>query len=121
MLQKLGILIVVTTFTICGLISCCNVKRQKTIDNNLNEVRELVSIGDDIFEAKQKLIDAGFNIKYGPKFPTASKSYYLMIVDYGVRPNGLDTLKYTIGIEGDGKPISGEIRANQSREITNIE
>ncbi len=45
----------------------------------------------------------------------------MMIVDYGVSPNGLETLRYSLGIEGDGEAITGIIKASPDGKIFSID
>ena len=67
----------------------------------------LVRVGDDIFEAKQRLEADGFRIEYGPGMPTKDKSYYMMIVGFGVDPAFFDTLGYVVTGGGDGEKDYG--------------
>lgn len=103
------------------VLSCCDARRDTEIETKREEVATKVSLGDDIFAAKEALEGAGFSIKYGPEFPTNTKKYLMMIVDYGAHPSGLETFKYTVGIEGASKPITGVIKANPGGQITSIE
>ncbi len=117
MLSKL----VVFFFSAIFLLYSCESKRDVMIEAQRSKVADTVSLGDDIFAAKKALEAAGFKIKYGPDFPTKTRKYLMMIVDYGLFPTGFDTFKYTIGIGGGGKLISGVIRATPDGKITNIE
>lgn len=116
MLRKLAILLFLAIFG-----SGCGQKRDIAMEKGIETVASSIEIGDDIFSAKKKLEEAGLTIKYGPEFPTKSEKYLMMIVDYGVRPNGLETFKYTVGIEGNDAPINGVIKATPDGEITSIE
>jgi hypothetical protein len=102
------------------VLTCCDSKRDATIKSQKSDVSLKVSLGDNIFAAKKVLEAEGFSIKYGPDFPTETKRYLMMIVDYGVRPNGVEIFKYTVGIEGSNKPITGVIKATPEGEITSI-
>ncbi|QQL45579.1 hypothetical protein [Sulfuriroseicoccus oceanibius] len=102
------------------LVSCGSITRDRELKVNELEVRELISIGDDIFEARNILEEHGFKISYGPKFPTDSRSYYQMIIDYGLHPTGWEKMKLAAGRPGVNKPIWGEVRADPSGRITSI-
>lgn len=95
-------------------------KGQTQISSEKKRMISIVEIGDDIFSAKQKLIENGFRIKYGPKLSNAQKSKYLMIVDFGVGPGPSDYLEETLGWGGDGESPSGVIYANESGKIFRI-
>lgn len=106
---------------VASVLSACDPKRDAEIAAQREQVAAKVSLGDDIFAAKIALEAKGFSIIYGPEFPTKTKKYLMMIVDYGARPNGMETFKYTVGIEGDDKPITGVIKATPEGKITSIE
>lgn len=112
--------LIILTLTLLVLTSCA-VRRDAIIERQKEKVVAEVELGDDIFKAKEKLESAGFRIKYGPGFPTKTKRYLEMIVDYGLNPSELDALKYSYGIEGGGTPITGLIRATPEGKITRIE
>jgi hypothetical protein len=116
MLRKLVILLFIALYGFG-----CGQKREAVVEEGKDTVASNVKIGDDIFSAKQKLEEAGLRIKYGPDFPTKSEKYLMMIVDYGARPNGLETFRYTVGFDGSDEPISGIIKATPGGEITSIE
>lgn len=103
------------------LITGCDMKQQAIVEQQKEKVAAEVDLGDDIFEAKEKLETSGFRIKYGPDFPTKTEKYLMMIVDYGASPSGLETFKYTVGLEGSDKPITGIIKATPEGKITSIE
>lgn len=96
-------------------------KREEIVKSQGEKINAEISLGDHIFEAKERLIAAGFKIKYGPDFPTKTREYLLMIVDYGVRPSRLDTFKYSVGIGGGADPITGIIKSDAEGTITSIE
>jgi len=121
MLQKIIICIAALTVLAFGLISCCSVLRDKKIEANTTEVKGLIKIGDDIFEAKTRLEESGFNITFGPDFPTDSKSYYRMIVDYGLRPNAWEKAKLAAGLPGIDRSLSGIVEAGKDGKIYKIE
>jgi hypothetical protein len=99
-----------------------NYSRDKIVSAQKERVADTIRIGDDIHEAKSKLIDLGFHIDYGPDFPGKKEKYLMMIVDYGVSPSAIDTLKYTVGMSvGSGEPIDGIIKATPGGVITSIE
>lgn len=99
----------------------CSVQRQHLIDESRKDVRNLINVGDDIYQAKERLKENGFKIKYGPDFPTKTKKYLMMIVDFGADPNLKETVAYTLGAgEGSG-PIDGIIKADPNGVITSIE
>lgn len=116
MLQK-----VMCAITLALLLVSCSLKRERIIDGQRSKVAAKVSVGDDIFGAKKRLEDDGFRIKYGPEFPTKTKKYLMMIVDYGVIPNGLETLRYSLELGVDEEPITGIIKANPDGMIFSIE
>lgn len=116
MLHKL-----ITCFALVFLFSCCDSNRTVRLDTQKKKMENEIRIGDDIYQAKDKLIEAGFKIKFGPDFPTKTKKYLMMIVDYGVTPGELETFKYTVGLEGSDKPITGIIKATPEGKITSIE
>ena len=102
--------------------SGCDSKRDQIVSEKKERVTATIRIGDDINEAKLKLVDLGFRIEYGPDFPTKTKKYLMMIVDYGVSPSEIETFKYSVGISGgDDKPIDGIIKATPEGVITSIE
>jgi hypothetical protein len=111
--------------TICALLLVvllgCDMNRDSIVKQQKKRVNASIKIGDDIFLAKDKLVKQGFTIEYGPDFPTKSRDYLIMNVDYGVRSNGLETFKYTVGMEGSGELISGVIKADPTGKITSIE
>ena len=109
-------LAVLLILTIIG----CSPQKAATIKSKRAQVASKVSVGDDIFRAKDVLEADGFRIKYGPDFPTKSRSYYMMIVDYGLTPGELDKLRYALGVQG-GEPIAGLIRADPAGKIISIE
>lgn len=86
-----------------------------------NEVKAIVAVGDDIFKAKQLLIDGGFSITAGPLYPTKTESYLTMYVDYDEQPSSLSALMYSMGIGSGGSLISGVITADPDGRITEIE
>lgn len=116
MLQKLGTFIL-ASFLVIG----CDMKQQAVVEKQKEKIAAEVDLGDDIFAAKEKLVAAGFRIKYGPDFPTKTKRYLMLIVDYGESPSKLETFKYTVGLEGSDKPITGVIKATPEGKITSIE
>lgn len=116
MLQK-----VMAVSCVALLLSGCDAKRDADIEAKRKKVAAKVGLGDDIFAAKKALEADGFSIKYGPDFPTKTEKYLMMVVDYGAHPNGLETFRYTVGIEDDGKPITGVIKATPDGRITSIE
>jgi len=99
----------------------CQQDRNSVVENSQEKIKTKISIGDDIFLAKEMLIDMGFRIQSGPKFATKNKDYYLMIVDYGALPNGFEIFKYTVGIQTEGQLINGMIKAGVDGKITSIE
>ncbi len=102
--------------------SGCSGERDKKVSDQKERVTDTIRIGDDIHEAKSKLVDLGFRIDYGPDFPTKSEKYLMMIVDYGVSPSGMETFKYTVGISGGSdEAIDGIIKATPDGVITSIE
>ena len=104
-----------------SLVGCngCNTSRDAIVEEKKEKVNAAIKIGDDIFEARDKLIEEGFKIQYGPDFPTKTRKYYMMIVDYGLVPNELDNFKYMAGIEND-KLMTGVIKADSDGKITSI-
>ena len=105
-----------------ALICGCGDSRKENADNFRDEIQNLISIGDDIFEAKEKLVDSGFSIVYGPDFPTKDQSNLLMIIDYGLQPTSLENLNYITDLwEEDGELIFGIVRADPSGRIFEIE
>lgn len=105
-----------------ALICGCGDSRKEKADNFRDEIQNLISIGDDIFEAKEKLVDSGFSIVYGPDFQTKDRSCLLMIIDYGLQPTSLENLNYVTDLwEDDGELISGIVRADPSGRIFEIE
>ena len=106
------------------LILCvmgCNSERKDVLERQSGITKSLVQVGDDIHEAKAKLEAEGFKISYGPDYPTKSKGYLMMIVDYGVSPNGAETFRYVVGIESRSEPLDGVIKASPDGKITSIE
>jgi hypothetical protein len=102
--------------------SGCDRKRDKIVSEQKERVTIAIRVGDDIHEAQSKLANLGFRIDYGPDFPTKSKEYLMMIVDYEVLPNGWETFKYTVGLSGgSSKPVDGVIKATPEGVITSIE
>tara|TARA_B100001093_G_C26699161_1_gene958251 strand:- start:186 stop:551 length:366 start_codon:yes stop_codon:yes gene_type:complete len=120
MLQKIIICAVVPIVLFLGSISCCSVLRERKVEANTTQIKELIKIGDNIFNAKTKIEKNGFKITYGPDFPTDSKTYYLMIVDYGLNPNAWEKIKLAAGKPGVNEPIWGEIKADSSGKIISI-
>ena len=119
--QKMKNLIPVTILLALA-VSGCSGKRDTIVSEQKERVADTIRIGDDIHEAKSKLVDLGFRIDYGPDFPTKSKKYLMMIVDYGVSPSGMETFKYTVEISGGSdEPIDGIIKATPDGVITSIE
>lgn len=116
MLQK-----IIYGFVLALILVGCSLERQLTIDNQRNKIAAKVGVGDDIFVSKKRLESEGLRIKYGPDYPTKTQKYLMMIVDYGVSPNGLETLRYSLGIEGDGEAITGIIKASPDGKIFSIE
>lgn len=86
-----------------------------------SSVRDLVNTGDDIFKAKQILINHGFKIEFGPEFTGPHRASYLMIIDYGSVPGPMSNISETMGWPGDGKSPSGVIRATRDGKIYLIE
>lgn len=115
MLHRLAILSLAAIF-----LSSCGKKRNDLVKERRQAVSSLVSLEDNIFSAKEKLQAAGFQIKYGPDFPTQNKTYLEMIVDYGARPSNTETFKYSVGIGGRGNLITGIIRATPDGKIVSI-
>ncbi|PXA03975.1 hypothetical protein DDZ13_10075 [Coraliomargarita sinensis] len=111
----------ITILLIVLFLAGCNSQRDQVVSEKSEAARSEIKIGDDIFEAKNKLVTKGFGIKYGPDFPTKTERYLMMIVDYGVDPSGLEVFKYTVGIESNADPISGIIKATPEGKITSIE
>lgn len=99
----------------------CESKQNEIVEKSKKEVAADIFLGDDIFVAKEKLIKSGFRIKYGPDFPTKTRKYLMMIVDYGAIPSGSERFRYTVGLEGSSKPIVGIIKATPEGKITSIE
>ena len=118
LLKKTGLLL---TFLVVvfGLFFCAGIFRNMKVASKTGEIKELIEIGDDIFEAKKKIEENGFKVTYGPDFPTASRSYYMMIIDYGVRPNASDEFRELINMPGNLK-ISGIIEADKDGKIYEI-
>ena len=120
MLSRVVIFCAVLMILVIGAISYSNFLRYKKIEQNTKDVRSLVAIGSDIFEAKRKLEKAGFTISYGPDFPTASETYYLMIIDYGLHPSGWDKFRELINKPGHLK-LSGIVEADENGDICKVE
>lgn len=99
----------------------CDSERREVVEAEKESVRSLVQIGDNIYDVKAKLEAEGFRISYGPDYPTKTRKYLMMIVDYGVIPNGEEAFRYTVGIEGDDELIDGIIKADTEGVITSIE
>ena len=91
------------------------------VAKKLEEVKSLVSVGDDIYEAKEILIENGFRIVAGPSFPTKPRDYMTMHISFGESPSTIDDLIYTMDLGWGGSAISGLIRADPSGKITEIE
>lgn len=79
-----------------------------------------VAVGDNIFEAKEKLANLGFRILSGPTFATEKQNYYLMIVDFGEPPTHFETFKYSTGVQSEGTLIHGLVKADAKGTITVI-
>jgi hypothetical protein len=98
----------------------CGMDRDAVLKEQKKKVNDAIKVGDDIYEARDKIISEGFRIQYGPAFPTKTRKYLMMVVDYGIQPTSLETFKYTAGIKNDGL-ISGVIKADADGTITSIE
>lgn len=108
--------------SIVFLLGCSSYLRDQRVLLAQKRVSEIIEVGDDIYEVKSILEKNGFGIKYGPGFPTESKEYLMMVIDYGEHPTTFETFKYSTGIgEDDGELISGVIRATPEGIITEIE
>ena len=124
MLQKIMITLLILGLSLTGLISCCSVARQTRVVEAQTIVKEVVEMGDNIFEAKKKLEAKGLRIMAdGPNFATEDKSYYSMVIDYGLSPTAWDTFKYTVELppSKNEKPIYGLIEADKNGKIYKIE
>jgi hypothetical protein len=110
----------ISTLLILCLVSC-DQGRKDVLEQQSSNTRSIVQVGGNIHEAKAKLEAERFKISYGPDYPTKTKGYLMMIVDYGVSPNGLETFQYVVGIEGSSKPLKGVIKASPDGTITSIE
>ena len=84
-------------------------------------MNELVEVGNDIFEAEELLRTEGFRITASPRFATKNQDYYQMVVDFGVRPSTLATIRYTLELGGSESSIYGIIEANSKGKITKVE
>jgi hypothetical protein len=94
--------------------------RDSKYQQKLDIVKSEIKIGDNIFEAKIKLQKNGFKIKYGPDHPTTDKAYYLMLIDFGIQPSVWEKFKYTVGIDFNGRPRSGKVKASALGKIVDI-
>lgn len=121
MLQKIIIYVAIPIALVFGMISSCSVLRDQKFESNTKEVKGLIEVGDDIFEAKKKLEESGFKIKAGPVFATKNKDYYSMLVDYGLQPNAWEKMKLAAGLPGIDKSLSGVIEADKDGKIYKIE
>ena len=122
MLQKIAIPLFI--ITIVGIISCCNFVRQNKVREMQKTVEGTVKIGDDIFDAKKKLEAKGLKIlANGPSYATQDKSYYSMVIDYGLQPTVWDTFKYALEISPSENqmPIYGLIEADENGKVYKIE
>ena len=102
------------------LLTNCTTGRSQKLSSQREKLDSLVKIGDNIYDAKEILISEGYQITYGPGFPTESNRYLLMIVDYDINPTVVESFKYAAGVSGKGTLIDGVIKANPSGEITSI-
>lgn len=117
MLQKLTALICIVLF----LIGCNGVTQNERVKTKRRLLKNTIELGDNIFEAKETLISEGFSIQFGPDFPTANKDYYLMVVDFGEKPNVAETAKYVTGISGSDRSITGVVKADKDGTITAVD
>ena len=89
-------------------------------------VRNLISVGQNLYDAQSDLKNEGFELLYDePVTPTINRDYLLQLVIVGnTHPNVFETIAYTVGLSWS--PFTHaesyvEIRADLDGTITSIE
>jgi hypothetical protein len=116
------------SYTLCGglaavslFLGSCQEKRDGIVANKASIVLEEVKLGDNIFDAREKLQNRGMKCSE-PYFPTASKSEYWMNVDYGVTTTASEKMLESLDATPDKKKmISALIRAKPNGVIFKID
>lgn len=96
-------------------------KREEYVAANINTIKTLLYNTRDIHEAKSILESNGYRIVSGPEFSVYDKSYYSMVVDFGIRPNRVERLMSMFGFEAATEKYYGSVKARVSGEIFSIE
>ena len=90
-------------------------------------VRNLISVGQNLYDAQSDLKNEGFELFYDePVTPTINRDYLLQLVIVGnTHPNVLETIAYTVGLSWSpfthAESAYVEIRADLDGTITSIE
>ncbi len=98
----------------------CAPSSNPKLQNKRDRFESSIAVGDNIFEAKEKLASLGFRILSGPNFATEKQDYYLMVVDFGESPTHFETFKYSTGVQSEGTLIHGLVKADAKGTITVI-
>ena len=90
-------------------------------------VRNLISVGQNLYDAQSDLKNEGFELLYDePVTPTINRDYLLQLVIVGnTHPNVFETIAYTVGLSWSpfthAESAYVEIRADLDGTITSIE
>lgn len=109
------------------VISCSSTLHSDSISgaNRINAGKEqmsaIVKVGDNIFEARDELLQNGFDIRFGPELVTVDKNQYSMTVGYGVEAGPSAYLSETMGWGRIGKSHVGVVSADNSGIIFRVE
>ena len=114
MLQK--VILALSFFIFAG---CASI-RENEIEKNEENIKKLISKGDDIFFAEKKLRMSGYRIYTPPSLALADNSMYMMAISYGYQPTAFENFRSSTDTEGYGKKIYTVIWADSSGDIVSI-
>jgi hypothetical protein len=97
----------------------CTASPSPKYERKMAQLRSIVPIGSDIYQAKRNLEREGFETSeiYDP---TKLGKVLSMDVDFGILPGSLDALLYAADIEHPSAPISGLVEATPAGKVIEI-
>lgn len=121
--MKRPLAIVILLVGLIVSISQCTIHRSYVYNQKLEDLREQISIGDNIYQAASK-IEGRYVATIGPLDPTNSGKELWLHVDFGLKATELETAEYLLNMRfpfSDNSRITSIIIADSNGVIKSIE